>query len=64
MATVSLVHLVILLFFVVIIATPIATILKRVGLSPWWVILFLIPIVNLIALWVLSRARWPNLPAA
>jgi hypothetical protein len=60
----SLVHLVILAFIVILIATPIATILKRLGFSPWWVILFLIPFVNLISLWVLSRSRWPNLPAA
>ena len=64
MGVASLVHLFVLAVIVVVIATPIATILKRLGLSPWWVILFLIPIVNLIALWVLSRARWPNLPAA
>lgn len=64
MAGASLVHLIILAIFVIAVATPIATILKRLGFSPWWVILFLLPIVNLIGLWVLSRARWPNLPAA
>jgi hypothetical protein len=62
MAAAALIHLIVVAFIVVVVATPFATILKRVGFSPWWVILFVIPIVNLIALWVLARARWPNLP--
>jgi len=53
-AAVSIIHLIVLAVVVIILATPVATILKRVGFSG----------VNLIALWVLSRVRWPNLPAA
>ena len=64
MGEVWVVHLAVVAGFVIIVATPIATILKRLGLSPWWVIVFMVPLVNIIALWVLSRARWPNLPAA
>lgn len=64
MAAVSIIHLIVLAVVVIILATPVATILKRVGFSPWRVMLFFIPGVNLIALWVLSRVRWPNLPAA
>ncbi len=62
MAVASLIHLFVLAFIVVIVATPVATILKRLGFSPWWVILFFIPLVNLIGLWVVSRVRWPKMP--
>lgn len=36
-------------------------ILKRVGYSGWWSLLALVPIVNVIALWRFSKARWPAL---
>jgi hypothetical protein len=39
---------------------PIGRILNRIGLSPFWSILALIPLVNLIALWVLAFVDWPG----
>lgn len=43
---------------------PIARILSRLGLSPWWVLLGLIPLFNLIGLWWLAYADWPvSVPA-
>lgn len=41
------------------IVQPIAAILKRLGLSPLWSLLSLIPLVNIIALNVLARQKWP-----
>jgi uncharacterized membrane protein YhaH (DUF805 family) len=33
-------------------------ILNRTGYSGWWSLLVLIPVVNVIALWQFSKARW------
>lgn len=43
---------------------PIGRILNRIGLSPFWSIVAFIPIVNLIALWVLAFTGWPKQPSA
>jgi hypothetical protein len=51
------------LIFVVMVAVllyPIGRILARIGLSPFWSILALIPFVNLIALWFLAFINWPE----
>ena len=39
-------------------------VLRRAGYSPWWVLLVLVPLVNLIALWVFAYARWPAIDEA
>ncbi|MGT2467630.1 hypothetical protein ACVOMV_26350 (plasmid) [Mesorhizobium atlanticum] len=39
---------------------PIGRILSRIGLSPLWSVLAVIPVVNLIGLWVLAFADWPG----
>jgi uncharacterized membrane protein YhaH (DUF805 family) len=36
-------------------------ILKRTGYSGWWSLLILVPIDNVIALWIFSKATWPAL---
>lgn len=56
MGGLSIWHWIVVLFFF---ATPfpIARIPKRDGLSPFWAVLFFIPLVNLIALWVWGYAR-------
>lgn len=50
-------------WFIVMIAVviyPVGRILSRLGLSPIWSILTLVPLVNLIALWVLAFTDWPD----
>ena len=42
----------------------IARVLRRAGYSPWWVLLLLVPLVNLIALWIFAYARWPAIDEA
>jgi hypothetical protein len=37
-------------------------VLKKAGYSPWWAALGVVPIVNIILLWVFAFARWPALP--
>jgi hypothetical protein len=49
------------LFFAAIAAVilyPIGRILSRIGVSPFWSVLALIPLVNLVGLWVLAFADW------
>ena len=38
---------------------PAARILRRAGLSLWWSIFLVIPLVNVLALWALAYSRWP-----
>jgi len=52
-------HWIILSIILVLNAIPIAKILGRVGLNKWWTIAFLVPFLNLVALWILANARWP-----
>jgi hypothetical protein len=40
-----------------------ARVVRRAGFSPWWVLLALVPLVNLVVLWVFAYTRWPALDA-
>jgi hypothetical protein len=33
--------------------------LKRIGFSRWWVVVALIPYVNVVGLWILAFVKWP-----
>lgn len=39
-------------------------VLAKAGRSPLWVLLLLVPYVNVIAIWVFAYARWPFLNGA
>lgn len=39
---------------------PIGRILRRLGLSPFWSVFAIIPLLNLIGLWVLAFTDWPR----
>lgn len=39
---------------------PIGRILGRIGFSSLWALVALLPLLNLIALWVLAFAEWPD----
>ena len=39
---------------------PIGRILTRLGYSPYWCIVALVPFFNLVALWVLALSEWPR----
>ena len=48
----------------VLLAVPllmIGRVLRRAGFSPWWALLVLVPLVNLVALWVFAYMRWPSI---
>jgi hypothetical protein len=48
-----------LIIFGLSLAPPVARILGRLGYSKWWTIVYFIPFVNIIGLWILAYARWP-----
>lgn len=51
------------LWFIVVIAVvvyPVGRILSRIGFSPLWSVVMFVPLVNLIALWILEFTDWPS----
>jgi hypothetical protein len=40
-------------------AIPGAMILRKAGYSSWWILISLVPILNIIMYWVFAFARWP-----
>ncbi len=48
------------ILMIAVVIYPVGRILSRLGLSPIWSILTLVPLVNLIALWVLAFTDWPD----
>jgi hypothetical protein len=53
-------HWLVFAVMVAVVLYPIGRILNRIGLSPFWSVLAVIPFINLIALWVLAFADWPD----
>ncbi len=60
MESISLFHVGIVLFYIFIIVFPVARILRRLGMSGWWAVLAVIPLVNLVSLWILAFVGWPR----
>ncbi|MGD8429878.1 MAG: hypothetical protein PVH31_05700 [Ectothiorhodospiraceae bacterium] len=58
---VSLWSLVGVLLFIVVPLWLYARILGKAGYSGWWAILGLVPLVNVIMIWVFAFADWPSL---
>lgn len=56
----GLTHWLFFIAMVAVIAYPVGRILNRLGLSPFWTVLAFIPFVNLLALWALAFADWPE----
>jgi uncharacterized membrane protein YhaH (DUF805 family) len=44
-------------------AIPASKVLRRVGLNPWLSLVYVLPLVGLIALWIFAGARWPKVDA-
>ena len=51
-------HWIILLAVLAIVGYPVGRILGRLGFSPWWALLWFVPLANLVGLWVLAFSRW------
>lgn len=60
MDSLSIWHWIIVILYVGIVVYPVTLILRRLGLSPWWAALSVVPIVNLFALWGLAFVSWPT----
>lgn len=39
---------------------PIGRVLRRIGFSPLWSVLTFVPLINLLALWILAFIAWPE----
>lgn len=52
-------ELIVLLMIVGILLPPYAKVLHRTGFSPWFCLLLLVPVVNLIVVWVFAFIEWP-----
>ena len=51
--------IVLLVFFIVLF--PTVKILNKAGYSGWWAVLTLVPLVNIVVVWVFAFADWPAL---
>jgi len=47
----------------VLVLVPAARVLRKAGRSGWWALALIVPVVNLVALWVFAYSRWPALGA-
>jgi hypothetical protein len=45
---------------VAVVLYPLGRILSRIGYSPLWSVLAFVPLINLVALWVLATSDWPE----
>jgi len=59
MGSMSIYHWLFIIFFVAVLSVPIARILTRIGYSKWWTIVYFIPFVNIVGIWILAYSRWP-----
>lgn len=59
----QLVSLLTLLLIVLVILLLPAQVLHRAGYSRWWSLVLLVPVVNLVMVWVFALADWPALRA-
>lgn len=59
MGTFSVFHWLIVLITGFVVVFPTWKILGRMGFPGWWALLSVVPVLNLILLWVVSLVRWP-----
>jgi len=57
----SIMHWLVLLIILALMLYPVGRILSRVGLSPIWAIVSIIPLLNFVALWVFAFMTWPKI---
>jgi hypothetical protein len=49
----------VLLIYAAAVVIPFGQLLRRTGLSRWWILLSFIPIINVVALWIFAYCKWP-----
>ena len=45
----------------VVFVIPLVKIIRKAGYSGWWILIWLVPLANIVMLWVFAFADWPNL---
>ena len=58
---VSVFHLIVIVLVWLIVFFPVIKILQKAGYSGWWILIWFVPGVNIIFLWLFAFADWPNL---
>lgn len=53
-----------LVLTVVLVIWPSVRVLNKAGRSGWWVILWFVPIVNVVMYWVFAFVQWPTVDEA
>jgi uncharacterized membrane protein YhaH (DUF805 family) len=61
MDSISVVHILIVIAVLVIYFIPAIKILNKAGYSGWWSLLLLVPLVNIVMIFVFAFADWPAL---
>jgi uncharacterized membrane protein YhaH (DUF805 family) len=49
-----------LLVAVVLTVVLFVPVLRKAGFSGWWIVLFMIPIVGIVFLWIFAFVQWPS----
>jgi hypothetical protein len=62
MGSISFWHWLVMILVLVVPTLLFARILPKAGISPWWAVLGLIPVLNIIGLWLFAFAPWPRRP--
>jgi hypothetical protein len=55
-------ELVVVIIAAVVWGWPFGRVFSRAGYSPWFGLFMVVPLVNIIALWMFAYAKWPALP--
>jgi len=61
MGGMSIFHWIIVLVVLAVYLVPAVRIVQKGGCSGWWCVLLIIPLVNIVFLWIFAFARWPSL---
>jgi hypothetical protein len=56
----SLAHWITFVVMALVLLCPVGRILTRIGFSPVWAVLVLVPLFDLIGLWLLAFVEWPS----
>ena len=59
LSSIGLVQLIIVLILVLIPLLIFSRIVKKAGYSGWWALTIIIPLINLVMIWVFAFAEWP-----
>ena len=46
-------------FYLIAMVIPVAKVLQRTGFSTWWMLLFLVPVINVVGMWIFAFGKWP-----